>query len=195
MDFWSVYEKEKTKPEFGNARLYIASRDRIGLSLSTVERYSVLLGMNQGTARRFSDEFRYVLVKELTHDLLVSIYDVNTTQSFLLRFSEALGDAAVKKLAGDVRKIRKPNLEMRVIGLQDNNTELLSALERLHAALKPSLMEVDLFGKETRHIAFDTKLGMSFNLLLLNRIYRPHELANALSLEDFNEKRSELKFV
>lgn len=195
MDFWKVYEAEMAEPEFGKGGLRIASRERINLSLSSVERYGTLLGLNQGTTRRFSEERRYTLLKDLTHDMFISLYDVNTTQTFLLRFSEELGDAAIRKVAGDIRKINKPNLEMRAIGLQDNDTELLGSLQSLHAALKPSLMEADLFGRETRHIVFDLKLGMSFNLLLLNRIYRPHELVNTTRLEEFNKKKSELEFV
>jgi len=195
MDFWRVYKTEEEKPEFGNGRLYITSRDRIHLSLSHVERYSALLGMNQSMSRRFSDETRYVTTKDLTHDLFVSVYDVNTTESVLLRFSQPLGREAVKKVASPLKKLARPNLEMRIIGLQDRDTELLGSVEMLHGELKPALVEADLFGSEIRHLAFDLKLGMAFNLLLLNRIYRPHELANTLSIEDFNKKKSELKFV
>ena len=195
MDFWSVYEKEKVKADLGSSRLYIASRDRIGLSLSTVERYGSVLGMNQGSVLRFSDEFRYVVVKDLTYDLLVSIYNVNANDAILLRFSEALGDTVVRKITDSVKKLGKPNLEMRMIGLQNTDIELLTSAERLRNATRASLIEVDLFGNETRHIVFDTKLGMSFNLLLLNRIYRPHELLTATTLEEFNHKRSEIKFV
>jgi hypothetical protein len=46
-----------------------------------------------------------------------------------------------------------------------------------------------------RHIAFDTRQGMCYDLLLLDRIYRPHELANAERPEDFEKRRSELEFV
>ncbi len=195
MDFWHVYEAEKTKPEFGSGRAYIASRERIHLSMSHVERYSTLLPMNQGMFRKFSEEARYVITKDLTHDILVSIYDVNTTESVLLRFSEALGNQAVVKALAAVKRLKKPNLEMRVIGLQDKDTELLASADRLYSAARPALVEVDLFGAETRHIAFDTKLGMTFDLLLLNRIYRPHELATTISADDYAKSKSELKFV
>ncbi|MDE1855163.1 MAG: hypothetical protein KGH57_02485 [Candidatus Micrarchaeota archaeon] len=195
MDFWHVYEAEKAKPEFGNGRLYITSRDRIHLSLSSVEKYSVLLGMNQGMSKRFTEEARYIITKDLTHDLLVSVFDVNTTQSTLLRMSEALGEETLRKAESALKMLSRPNLEMRMIGLQDKDIELLSTTERLRAALKPALVEADLFGVETRHIAFDLKLGMPFDLLLLNRIYRPHELATAISAEDYGKSKSELKFV
>jgi hypothetical protein len=195
MDFWHVYEAEKAKEQFGTGRVYVASRDRIHVSLSHVERYSTFLAMNQGTARRFTEEARYIITKDLTHDLLISIYDVNTTESVLLRFSEALGESAVRRALAPVRKLKKPNLEMRVIGMQDKDIELLATADRLYSAAKPALIEVDLFGTETRHIAFDTKLGMTFNLLLLNRIYRPHELATTISADDYAKSKSEIKFV
>ena len=60
---------------------------------------------------------------------------------------------------------------------------------------KSSLMETDLFGEETRHIVFDMKLGMSFNLLLLNRIYKQYELLNMTTKPEFDLRKSELKFV
>ena len=195
MDFWRVYEAEKAKQEFGSGRLYITSRDRIHQSLSAAERYSTLLSMNQGVSKKFSEEARYVIAKDLTHDMFVSLFDVNTTQTVLLRFSQPLGADALRKAAAPMRRLAKPNLEMRVIGLQDQDTELPVSIELLRTELKPALAEVDLFGGETRHIAFDLKLGMSFNLLLLNRIYRPHELANAQSADDFAKSKAELKFV
>lgn len=195
MDFGNVYEKEKVKLRFGDSRLRIASRERINISLSSVEKYGFVLGLNQGVVRKFSEEYRYILVKNLTHDVLVSFYDVNTTYTFLIRFSDILGDTVVKKFREEVRKLKKPNFEMRLIGAQDKETDLLASVDRLRGVTKPNLMEVDLFGNEIRHIVFDTKLGMSFNLLLLNRIYGPHELANTLSLDDFNKSKSELKFV
>ncbi len=195
MDFWHVYQKEKAKEGFGTDRLYVASRDRIHLSLSTVEKYSSLLGINQALETKFSDESRYAIAKEITHDLFISIYDVNTTKTFLLRPSQLVGELPTKKMQESKRKLKKPNLEMRILGLQNNDSEVLDAVELIHSLLKPSLVEVDLFGREMRHIVFDLKLGMVFNLLLLNRIYKPGELANPISLQDFSAKRGELKFL
>lgn len=195
MNLWNVYKAERSKAEFSNSRLYLTSRDRIQLSLSSVERYGIQLYMNQGISKKFSEEIRYVVTRDLTHDVFVSIYDVNTTNSTLLRFSEVLSNSAVKKIAARVKKTKNPNLEMRVIGAQDKELELTSSFEKLYSALKPNLVEIDLFGGETRHIVFDLKLGMSFNLLLLNRIYRPHELATTIRPEDYAKNKSELKFV
>lgn len=195
MDFWSVYERERARPEFGQGRLYISSRERIHLSLSTVERYAEQLELNHGAVRQFSERARYIIASNITHELFTTVYNVNTTQAFLLRFSIPLADATLKRIADTVKAARKPNIELRVVGLQDSEKELVGAVDRFHAAFKSSLMEVDMFGGETRHVIFDLKLGMLFNLLLLNRIYKPHELATTLPLDDFNRKRSELTFV
>ncbi len=195
MDFWKVYEAEKAKQGFGESQLYIKSRDRIHASLSSVDRYGVLLGMNQGTLRKYSPEQRYVMTKDVTHDLFVSVYDVNTTTSALLRFSQPLGQETIRKALSNIKKLKKPNLEMRVIGLQDKDTDLLGSAEQIYRHAKPALIEVDIFGNETRHLVFDLRLGMVFNLFLLNRIYRPHELVTTLSIDDYNSKKSELGFV
>jgi hypothetical protein len=47
------------------------------------------------------------------------------------------------------------------------------------------LVEVDLFGDETRDIAFDTKLGTSHNVLIYDRLYRAGELKNGMTMEQF----------
>src|SRR6266480_2976100 len=125
MDFWNVYESARAKPDLGTGRLLITSRDRIHLSLSTVENYAYSLDMDRGIAKRFSEASRYVLVTEITHDLFVSIFDVNTTQSLLLSFSSPLNEADVKRVAWEVGRMKKPNLEMRIIGLQNKDNWLL----------------------------------------------------------------------
>jgi hypothetical protein len=195
MDFWSIYEKERAKPEFGSGKTYIRSRDRIHLSLSTVEQYCVELDMDRGILKEFQENARYVIATDITHDLLLSVYDVNTTRTFLLRFSLPLSVNVMKWLGERIDRMGNTNLEVRAIGMQDRDTELLNTLERMHATFKSSLMELDLFGNEVRHIAFDLKLGMSFNLLLLDRIYTPSELVNQTSKEEFERRKSEFKFI
>lgn len=195
MDFWDVFEKERTRSNFGSVKEYITSRDRIHLSLSTVEEYGSELAVNNGFFRKFTEEDRYILVTDLTRDLFISIYDVNTEQALLLRITEPLDEESMKRIDRWTKSLKNPNLEMRVIGLQDKERELLSTIERLHGMFKSSLMEADLFGEETRHIVFDMKLGMSFNLLLLNRIYKQYELLNTTLPEEFEKRKSELKFI
>ncbi|MCL4404741.1 hypothetical protein M1583_02000, partial [Candidatus Marsarchaeota archaeon] len=47
------------------------------------------------------------------------------------------------------------------------------------------LVEADLFGNEVRHIAFDAKQGMSFNVLVNNMNYKPGELVNKMTIDQF----------
>jgi hypothetical protein len=195
MDFWDTYEKERTEQGFGIGRKSISSRDRIHLSLSSVDEYCMDLEMNHATFKGFSEQERYVLCSEITHDLLLSIYDVNTERAILLRFAEPLSDEVLRKVGDEVRRLKRPNLEMRIIGLQDRDSFLLGTVDRLHNMFKSSLMEIDLFGNEIRHIAFDLKIGMSFNLLLLNRPYLQYELINKEMPENYEKRKSELKFI
>jgi hypothetical protein len=52
---------------------------------------------------------------------------------------------------------------------------------------KMKLVEVDIFGTNTRHIAIDAKLGTSYNILMEDRLYRAGELVNNLTMENFEK--------
>ncbi len=195
MELFNEYSSMAGSQDFGKSRLRLASRERIHTSLSRIAAYSTRIETNQVKAVGYGEAGRYVLAEGITRDMLLTIYDVNTSQAVLLRPSKELGGAMEKRIAETVRKRRMGNLEMRAIGLQENDARLLACVGRLHSLLKAQLVEVDLFGNEMRHIAFDTRQGMCYDLLLLDRIYRPHELANAERPEDFEKRRSELEFV
>ncbi|MEM3241154.1 MAG: hypothetical protein QW091_01625 [Candidatus Micrarchaeaceae archaeon] len=196
MDLFNAYllEKSSKAAAFGNERLYISVRDRIHLSLASVENSSTELALNSALISKYSESGRYVLCKGIVFDLLLSIYDVNTRSFFAFRSmqQEDLKEP-IKKF---IRQLKRPNLEIRAIGMQntakDYTSELSSMLERAYELAKPyaRLVEVDLFGSEQRHIAIDTKLGMTFDLLLLNRFYKPGELANQTSAEQFRQAAS-----
>ena len=47
------------------------------------------------------------------------------------------------------------------------------------------IFEADLFGSDRRNIAIDLKTGTSFNMLTENRLYKPGELANTTTEEQF----------
>jgi len=81
----------------------------------------------------------------------------------------------------------KPNLEARIIGMQKNQDFyfILNQIFDFLISNKIRLVEVDLFGDNTRHIAIDTKLGTSYNVLMEDRIYRPGELVNSTTVENF----------
>ncbi len=195
MDFWKIYQNARASGDFGQQRLYLRSRDRIHASLSAVEAYGADIEINRGLAAEYGEGTRYIMAKGLTYDLLVSFYDVNSSRALLLRASTPLDKKAVAWIRARLGSLRKPNLEVRAIGLQSGDAAMLDSLDRIRGLAKSNLQEVDLFGSNTRHVAFDLKVGMALELLPLNRVYRPDELANRLSPEGFEALRSELKFV
>ena len=85
---------------------------------------------------------------------------------------------------------------MRIIGLQGNDHTMYVAIEGMQKTVPEArLVEVDLFGNEIRHIAFDTKTGSTYDLLLQNKIYGPADLINNIKPEEFAKGRSDIAFV
>ncbi len=153
------------------------------------------LEMNTAFFQHYDESSRYVTVKDLTYDLLLTVYDVNTRSTMAARITRELGKNDWERLLSPVKKVRHPNFEMRIIGLQNNFVAPLSGLDMFYKVLGGMLMEVDLFGNNVRHIAFDTKTGMPYDLLLENRLYRPGELVCKISREDFSSREGQLLFV
>ena len=195
MDYWDIYKNAEMSPVFGHSRLLLSARERIRLSNSTVSDYGIPMDLNTGLFRKYSEAERYVLAKGLTYDLMVSLYDVNTSSAFLLRISSPLSAIEFKGVVATLKSLRKPNLEMRVIGLQNGTQGQLYLVRELGRLVSCSLQEVDLFGAEVRNVAFDLKQGMAFDILLLNRAYARGELATKIKKEDFDAQRSEFRLV
>ncbi|VVB77221.1 Uncharacterised protein [uncultured archaeon] len=195
VDFWNVYRKSRATEGFSKSRLYLSARDRIHASLSSVERSALTLDMSKGLALKYDESTRYLIAKDLTYDMLVSIYDVNSSFSVVFRESTILDDSEIARIRRQVAKAGKSNLELRAIGLQNNYSALINSLEDLCKVMKFNLQEIDVFGSGVRHIVFDTKVGMAFDLLPQNRVIGPNDLVNRLSIDDFNKARSELTFI
>ena len=146
MDFWGIYKNSEMSPGFGQARLTLCARDRIHISNSAIADYCTPIGPDTGFSRKYDERSRYVLAGDLTYDLLVSIYDVNSSRAFLLRLSNPLSEIAFKRVAATIKSLARPNLEMRVIGLQNGATGPLGTVRELIKHAKFSLQEVDIFG-------------------------------------------------
>ena len=127
----------------------------------------------------------YINASNLTYDMLLSIYDFNSGRIAVARF-DRFTDAIKSHMQSFVRSFKNPNLEARMIGLQDGHG-LDDASKALGFINKNaiSLNEADLFGTDIRHISIETKRGMSMDLLLLDRVYRPGELKNPQTYEQF----------
>ncbi|MGC9037352.1 MAG: hypothetical protein ACP5IK_01400 [Candidatus Micrarchaeia archaeon] len=187
MDFFKAYLDAK-RQGFGNAQIRIASAERPHISLSSLRANFVEIGYGQSAMVEYAEK-RYVLAKSLDYDLLISIYDVNSGHVFAFR---AIKQEDMKKLLYNfIKKLKKPNLELRAIGMQNlregYGTDLLANIELAYTTLKPNvkLVELDLFGNETRHIAIDAKTGSSNDVLIYDRFYKPGELTTQTSLEQF----------
>jgi len=172
-------------------RLILDFKERANVSKAKIDAYSNAKYLNIGEfyASRYDNELatRYAAAAPLIYDMIFTIYDVNTRNMALSRFFAM--DLKIKASFGkfiDSLAKQKPNLEARIIGMQNDQRmdNLREVLEFINARKLP-LVEVDLFGTERRNIAIDNKLGMSFNILLENRVYRAGELANTVTMEQF----------
>ncbi|MGC8628641.1 MAG: hypothetical protein ACP5T4_00290 [Candidatus Micrarchaeia archaeon] len=192
MDLWSAYQKAKLQPSFGKERLYIRVRDRIHLSLSSIAQKGIELGANKSIALQYNEynaQSRYIIAKGISFDLMLLVYDVNTSSAFAFRATQ--NEDVKEQVKRFMRRLKRPNIEIRAIGMQnsvkDYGTSLSGIVDAAYNAAKPfgALTELDLFGTDQRNIAIDIKLGMSFDILLFDRFYKPGELANATSIEQF----------
>ena len=188
VDFFKAYLDAKKRQGFGNTQIRIASAERPHVSLSSLRGNFIEIKYKQSTIVEYAEK-RYVLVKSLDYDLLISVYDVNTSRVFAFRAAKQ--EDMKKLLYNFLKRLKKPNLELRAIGMQNlregYGADLLANIELAYTALKPNvrLVELDLFGNETRHIAIDTKTGSSNDVLIYDRFYKPGELTTQTSFEQF----------
>ena len=196
MDLWHAYMDESKKEEFGKGKVALRLGKRWHTSLSMVTDRSLELELNKAFSHVYSEEKRYIMAKDITFDIFVSVYDVDTERAFVMRPSTYLTDEACRRIRSIIRKAAFRNAEIRVIGLQSGDQPMRGEVSKIRTAIPGiRLVEVDLFGNETRHIALDMKTGSTYDLLLNNKIYTPAELINNIAPKDFAQKKSELAFV
>lgn len=193
MDFWKSLG-ERGGSGFGDERLFLGTAERKNASLSAVIGFSRDLDINAAFVQHFEPDKRYVLAAGITHDLLLSAYNVDNGDMLAARISRLPDKKGWQMLNSRLLGMKARTLELRLIGLQNSETDTLRGLDT-ELKVRGSLVEVDLFGSNMRNVALDTKTGMAYNVLLMNRIYRAGELACTVSREDFNAKLGELSFV
>ena len=172
----------------------VLGRVRWNASIGRIKDKSVALNINSVVSQHYEENKRYVLAEDVTFDLLLSIYDVNSGSILAARITRTPDAPELKKIYSLLRSVKTPNFEFRLIGLQNGYTAGLDVAEQIKKRLKGIFVEFDLFGADTRHVAIDTKTGVPYSLLLLNRIYRAGELACNTKKEDFEKKISGLVF-
>ncbi|MEM3841250.1 MAG: hypothetical protein QXN59_00955 [Candidatus Micrarchaeaceae archaeon] len=173
--------------------LVLSYKPRFHISSKRAEEFGMSYSLEKGDfviMRNRNGIIEYSNAKNLTYDMLLSVYDFNSGMTAIARF-EVFGQSILSQFNTFIKSLKKPNLEARIIGLQSTSptTEVRKSLDMINR-FGISLNEVDLFGENMRHISIESKRGMSMDLLLLNRVYRPGELKNTQTYEQF--KRGEL---
>ncbi len=194
MDMWNAYNAQFAKPAFGTERIELNTKTRAYSSLSAVSSKGKELNAGIATLEKYDGEGnRYVLCRNVIFDLLLTLYDVDSAQAVIVRANRSLG----RKDIGRIRHLASKftNVEMRAIGMQNGEAEMHMDVRRVHDAIRGSFVEADLFGGEIRHICFDMKNGVTYDLLPEDRHYRPGELNNTYKKEDTRLASSELKFA
>ncbi len=194
MDFWRVFDKESLNADFGSKQILLNTGARHNLSLKMIQDRSINLANGEGVFKKYSYDKRYLLASNLSFDMLVTAFDVNTSTIIAFRSQCALQTKEARQILQKISSIKNPNLELRAIGLQNNSKEALSMIYGLRNADGNTLVEIDIFGDSIRHIVIDTKTGMPYNLLQLNRIYRPGELLNQMKQDTVPQSATGLNF-
>jgi hypothetical protein len=176
---------------FGKSRYLMAGKERPHISRSKLLANDSTEFLKLGEQRLVPyggwEGQRYVAAEGLTYDFLMTFYDVNSPRAFAARLFDAREvDRTIRKGLKAVESAR-PNVEARIIGLQ-NDEEHVFLKHVVDFLVKKGvrLIEIDLFGGDIRHVALDLKTGASYNILMEDRSYRPGELINPMTPDDFS---------
>lgn len=189
-----MVEKELLGEDINTERYTLNFKERAHISKTKLDTYSNVryLGLGEFYSTKYENEVstRYIAATPMTYDMLLSIYNINTREIGVYRlFRFDIKARAVLEKYFDSFKKSKPKFEVRVIGLQNNQDfAYLHDIFDIISRAKLPLVEVDIFGNETRHVSLDAKLGMSFNILLEDRLYRPGELVSNMTMEQFERQ-------
>lgn len=166
----------------GESRIHISSKDRPNMSLSKLQEGNNNIEIKSGEVKRLDYESwhnaRFLFAKGIESDALLTFFEVNNSKLVAFRGLD-LDYKSAAAIRSEVRKILspKPNLESRIIGFSNGtNIQYLRDMLNLSRELKAKLVESDTFGNELRHVAIDSRFGISYNVLLENRPYRAGEL-------------------
>ncbi len=191
-DFMSLekaLDDEMKKPGFGTANCHLSFKERPHISKSKVDMADGATYINIGEsfrARYSAISAKYIASVNMTYDLLLSVYDVDTKDLFAMRVLKHATDTfkALEKYTSGISRNKYKRFEARLIGMQNKQDySILMPIFKILGRYKVPVVEVDLFGDQIRHIALETFLGVSFNVLLLDRIYRPGEINNQMTHE------------
>lgn len=177
----------------GSGRYTRCYKNRQNISKSRVELYNSAIYLNIGGSATLkytdSTSVRYIACAGMTYDTLLSIFDINSSNLFAARF--ATFTDRQRQAAEDFMlsiKRRRPRFEARIIGMQNSEEyKDLYKIADMLSAHRIGIYEIDLFGSDVRNVALDSKLGVSYEMLMEDRLYRPGELANNMTVEQFEK--------
>lgn len=132
---------------------------------------------------------RYCACVDLVYDAVVVLFDHNRRECLVYRFADFDNGRMPEFIRIVGASFGKKGAEARIIGLQ--NGQEFSTVGQAHSLLRAkgiAIVEIDLFGSEARQLAIDLKMGVTFDVLILNRPYRPGELANKLTISQFERQ-------
>ncbi|MGC8648161.1 MAG: hypothetical protein ACP5SJ_01525 [Candidatus Micrarchaeia archaeon] len=193
MAFRDIILDEFERGLLGKGQYLQTYKPRPHISASKIEEHNDVSYI--GTGEKIACKYllpidkRYIGAKELSYDLLLSLYEINSKSAFAIRLYKDSGSATklVDNYLASLRRLKKAIVEARIIGMQDNeDTSTLGDVLSMLAKRKIEIYEADLFGTSTRHIALDLHTGATFDILIYDRIYKPGELANKLTEEQFS---------
>ncbi|EQD62491.1 hypothetical protein B2A_02794 [mine drainage metagenome] len=191
MSLEQALDAEMKKPGFGSSNCHLFFKERPHISKTRVDENgrAAYIDVDSNAKAIYSDtSTRYIASTDLTYDMLLSVYDVDTKELFVMRLFKHKPDTfkPLKKHLSGISRNKYKRLEARLIGLQDKEDySILMPIFKELGKYRVPVVEVDLFGNQARHIALDSYLGTSFNILLLDRIYRPGELNAQITQEQF----------
>jgi len=205
MDFWSYFKSISAEEKFSEERITLGSvkstylpSERVNTSIALISDFLKEIKIGNIIFEKNNFSTRYIYAYNLTYDVLASIYSVSKESGVFFRIALPLNKdeiRIIKKLYG---RLKDRNTEIRIIGMQNKQAyakEFVKSLLFLEKLGKSSLVEVDLFGNEVRHVAIDLKTGLSYNVLIKNIIYKPGDLLNNLSFDEFSKNVSRLKLI
>jgi len=205
MDFWGYFKSISAREKFYEEKITLGSvkstylpSERVNTSIALISDFLKEIKIGNIIFEKNNFNTRYIYANNLTYDILVSIYSVSNESGIFFRTALPLNKDEAKIIKRLYSRIKDRNIEVRIIGMQNkqaNAKDLVNSLLFLEKIGKNSLVEVDLFGNEVRHVAIDLKTGLSYNVLIKNIIYKPGELINNLSFDDFSKNVSRLKLV
>ncbi len=192
MSFEKFLDQEMANDDFSKTQYIKNSKERQNISKARLDSDSGCAYLKTGNiySGRYSGVSgpRYVACVDLTYDIVLSIYDSNGGVCVVYRYMR-MTPGAESMIEKTVRSARGANFEARLIGMQTGQSQfILNDALALLKKFRIPLFEVDLFGTDVRHTAIDLKTGASFDVLVENRLYKPGELLNKTTMEQFERE-------